>query len=396
MLTVMRGNVATAHAARLARVEAIPVYPITPSTMFPEKIAEFIADGEMGCEYINCESEHSAMSACIGASAAGARVATATSSQGLAYMHELLFIAAGMRLPIVMAVGNRALSAPINIWCDHQDAISQRDSGWLQFYCESNQEALDLMLAAFRVSEDPRVLLPSMVCLDAFTLTHTMENVDLPDAGEATAFLPSYSPSHAYIDTERPITQGAFATPEHYMEFREGVHRAHAGSAKVVDGVLADFTKRFGRRHRRLTAYRASDAEILLLTMGSMSGTARAAVDELRAAGEKIGLLKVTAYRPFPGAEIARYAGTAKVIAVAERNISLGTSGAVYADVCSSLANAGRRAMVYDFIMGLGGRDILPADFARIVKRCRLALKRKEERVVEWVGIKRGGGGKDG
>ena len=235
MKDVIKGNMATALGAKLARTEVIPAYPITPSTLFPEKISEYVANGEMDCQFVLVESEHSAMSACIGASATGARTCTSTASQGLALMHEMLFIASGMRLPIVVAVGNRALSAPINIWCDHQDSISERDTGWMQFYAEKNQEALDLMIMAFKIAEDKRVLLPAMVGLDAFVLTHTMEAVDIPEQEDVDKFLPSYTPPFGVLDPAKPMTFGSFGTPDYYMEFKYAQTKALEDSEKVID-----------------------------------------------------------------------------------------------------------------------------------------------------------------
>ena len=390
-LMVLQGNMATAHAARLARTEVIPAYPITPSTLFPEKISSFIADGEMKCQFIKCESEHSAMSACIGASAAGARTATATSSQGLALMHELLFIAAGMRVPIVMAAANRALSAPINIWCDHQDTMAERDAGWIQLYGENNQEVLDLMLMAYKISEDPRVLLPSMVCLDAFMLTHTVENVEVPDIKDVDEFLPPYKSKFAALDPERPMTQGAFVNPDYYMEFRENLHQSLAESYKVIDEVFAQFEKKFGRKRSRISGYKTEDAEIILVSIGSMTGTAKDAIDKMRAKGEKVGLVKLTCFRPFPSKEVSEMVRKAKIIAIAERNISLGVCGAIYADFCAATANMEKKARIYDYIIGLGGRDILSSDFEKVIHSAKDAYRQNKEFHLEWINLKKGG-----
>lgn len=388
MRLVLRGNMATAYAAKLARVEVIPAYPITPSTLFPEKISEFVANGELKCQFVNCESEHSAMSACIGASAAGARVATATSSQGLALMHELLFIAAGLRLPIVMAIGNRALSAPINIWCDHQDTIAERDSGWLQFYAERNQEALDLMLMAFKICEDHRVLLPAMVGLDAFVLTHTMECVDVPEQEEVDKFLPPYKPVYK-LDVNNPMTFGAFSSPDTYMEFRYAVQLAMENARSVIDEVFAEFEQRFGRKYQRVVPFMVEDADVILVTMGSMSGTAREAVRVLRSKGKKVGLVKITTLRPFPKDMLKKYTENAKVVVVFERNISLGCSGAVYPEIASIFVNSSKRPKIYDFIIGLGGRDILVED---IIKGYEMGVKAAEEgreELIEWIGVRK-------
>ncbi|MGC8913334.1 MAG: pyruvate synthase subunit PorA [Thermoplasmata archaeon] len=390
MKMVLRGNMATAYAAKLARVEVIPAYPITPSTLFPEKISEFVANGEMNCQFVKCESEHSAISACVGASAAGARVATATSSQGLALMHEVLFIAAGMRLPIVMAVGNRALSAPINIWCDHQDTIAERDSGWLQFYAEKNQETLDLMLMAFKICEDHRVLLPAMVGMDAFVLTHTMECVEIPDQKDVDEFLPPYKPFYK-LDVENPMTFGAFSSPDNYMEFRYAVQMAMESATKVIDEVFAEFERKFGRKYARVVPFMVEDAEVVFVSMGSMTGTVKEGVRKLRAEGKKAGAIKITTLRPFPADLLKKYLKNAKVVVVLERNISLGFGGAVYPEISALFVNskARKKPKIYDFILGLGGRDIMIKDIIEAYESATRAYEEGREDLVEWIGVKK-------
>jgi pyruvate ferredoxin oxidoreductase alpha subunit len=386
---VMRGNEATALGAKLCRPHVIPAYPITPSTMFPERISEYVADGELDCEFVLVESEHSAMSAAIGAAATGARVATATASQGLELMHEMLFIASGMRLPIIMAVGNRALSAPINIWCDHQDTISARDCGWIQLYAERNQEALDLMIMAFKIGEDKRVLLPAMVGLDAFVLTHTMEVVDSPTQEEVDKFLPPYKPDHVYLDPKRPITIGSFGTPEFYTEFRYAQELAMSKEApKVIDEVFKEWERTFGRKYQMVTGFECKDADIILVTMGSMTGTARETIKKLRAAGKKVGLCKITVHRPFPEKELKEVLGGAKVVAVVDRSLSLGYGGPVYAEIASSFVNDAKKPLLQDFIIGLGGRDILVKDFETIVSKCETTMKTgKPEKAIDWINV---------
>jgi len=387
--TVMRGNEATAKGAQLCRPHVIPAYPITPSTMFPERISEYVADGELKAEFVMVESEHSAMSAAIGAAATGVRVCTATASQGLELMHEILFIASGMRLPIVMAVGNRALSAPINIWCDHQDTISARDCGWLQFYAERNQEALDLMIMGFKIGEDKRVLLPGMVGLDAFVLTHTQEVVDVPDQAEVDAFLPPYKPEHTFLDPKRPVTIGSFATPDTYMEFRFAQDIAMSKEApKVIDEVFKQWEKAFGRKYQKVTAFECKDADIIIVSMGSMTGTAREAVRQLRAKGKKVGLCKITVLRPFPEKELKEVLAGAKVVAVLDRSLSLGYGGPVYCEIAGSFVNDQKRPMIQDFIIGLGGRDILIKDFENIVSKCEATMKSgRPEKVIDWINV---------
>ncbi len=389
MKTVILGNMATALGAKLSRAEVIPAYPITPSTLFPEKISEYVADGEMDTQFILVESEHSAMSACIGASATGARTCTATASQGLALMHEMLYIASGMRLPIVMAVANRALSAPINIWCDHQDSISERDTGWMQFYAEKNQEALDLMIMAFKIAEDKRVLIPAMVGLDAFVLTHTMESVDVPDQEEVDKFLPPYKPLYGVLDPSKPMTFGSFGTPDYYMEFKYTQTKAIEDSEKVIDEVFAQFKDAFGREYRKIMGYKIDDADIILLTLGSMSGTARAAVDKMRAEGKKVGCAKMTVFRPFPRRELLELTRNSKVLAVVDRDISPGFGGAVFGEAAAQYTNESIKPILMNFIVGLGGRDITPSDFEKMVEKAEKALKDgKPEKMVEWINLK--------
>lgn len=389
MRKVMKGNEAAAWAAKLAKPKVVAAFPITPSTLVPEKISEFVADGEMDAEFIKVESEHSAISACVGASAAGVRTFTATASQGLALMHEVLFIAAGMRLPIVMAIGNRALSAPINIWNDWQDTISERDTGWMQFYAENNQEALDLILIAFKVAEDERVLLPAMVGFDAFILTHTVEPVEIPDQEVVDEFLGEYVPKHAYLDPARPITQGALGFPVHYMEARYTVWEAMENARKVIKEVFDEFEKMFGRRYHMIEEYKTDDAEIILLTMGSLAGTLKEFVDKKREEGVKIGAAKMTVYRPFPIEEIRALAKKAKVLAILEKDISFGIGGAVFADTSRALINEKEKPILLDFILGLGGRDVTFENLEEIVEISKKALEGEKVEEINWIGLRK-------
>ncbi len=385
---VVKGNFATAVAAKLAKVDVVPAYPITPSTLFPEQISQYVANGEMDTELLLTESEHSAMSAAIGASAAGARVATATASQGLKLMSEMLFIASAMRLPIVAAIGNRALSGPINIWADHSDTMAERDSGWIQFYAETNQNALDLMLMAFKVAEDHRVLLPAMVGLDAFVLTHTMEGVDVPFQEEVDDFLPHYKPKFT-LDVNNPMTFGSFGTPAHYTEFKYQQWDAMWKATDVIDEVFADFEKRFGRKYEKVSEYMTDDADIIFLTMGATSGTARAAVRRLREKGIKAGTAKITVFRPFPFEHIKKLASKAKVLAIFDRAVSQGYGGPVFADVSGALVNEKERPILLNFIIGLGGRDITFADFDYIAEEAGKALESGDAGwPIHWVNLK--------
>ncbi|ANF22580.1 pyruvate synthase subunit PorA [Thermococcus piezophilus] len=386
---VMKANEAAAWAAKLAKPKVIAAFPITPSTLVPEKISEFVANGELDAEFVKVESEHSAISACVGASAAGVRTFTATASQGLALMHEILFIAAGMRLPIVIAIGNRALSAPINIWNDWQDTISERDTGWLQFYAENNQEALDLILIAFKVAEDERVLLPAMVGFDAFILTHTVEPVEIPDQELVDEFLGEYVPKHAYLDPAKPITQGALGFPAHYMEARYGVWEANEAAKKVIDEAFAEFEKRFGRKYQKIEEYRTEDADIIFVTMGSLAGTLKEYVDHLREKGLKVGAAKITVYRPFPVEEVRELAKKAKVLALLEKNVTFSVGGALFQDFSRALINESEKPKIVDFILGLGGRDVTFKDLDEALAIAQKALNGEKVEEVNWIGLRK-------
>jgi pyruvate ferredoxin oxidoreductase alpha subunit len=385
-MMMLRGNESTAYAAKLARVKVIPAYPITPSTLFPEKISELIANGEMEAEFLPVESEHSALSAAIGAAATGVRAMTATASQGLALMHEVLFIASGMRMPIVMAIGNRALSAPVNIWADQQDTIAERDSGWIQFYAETNQEALDLTLIAFKVAENDKVLLPAMMGMDAFVLTHTMEPVNVPEQEDVDEFLGEKKINYPVLDPEKPATFGAFVFPEHYMDIRYSQFIAMEHARSVIDDVFNEFEKKFGRKYSKVSGFMVDDAEIVFVTMGSMTGTARETVRKLREKGEKVGLVKITVYRPFPKEEIVSLTKNAKVVAVVDRNISPGFAGAIFTETVASYNNEKKRPKIIDFIMGLGGRDVKIENYEQVYNLAKAALRGKFKE-INWIDV---------
>ncbi|NPA75696.1 MAG: pyruvate ferredoxin oxidoreductase [Euryarchaeota archaeon] len=387
MRTMIRGNESIAYAFKLARVQVVPAYPITPSTLVPEKISEFIANGEMKAEFVPVESEHSAMSAAVGASARGVRVGTATASQGLALMHEILFIASGMRLPIVIGIGNRALSAPINIWCDHQDMMAERDTGWLQFYAENNQEGLDLGIMAFKIAEDERILLPAMVGLDAFVLTHTVEPVDMPEQSDVDEFLGEFVPHYVTLDPEKPATLGSFGFPEHYMEFKFAQWVAMERAKKVIDEVFAEFEKKFGRKYQKVTPEFTEDADIIFVTIGSMSGTTREFIKKMRAQGKKVGMVKITTFRPFPKEELKEALKNAKVVAVTERNISFGFGGAVYGELGATFANMANKPKIIDFIVGLGGRDITFKTLESVLSEAEKALNGEDVSEVNWIDV---------
>ncbi|MGC9137583.1 MAG: pyruvate synthase subunit PorA [Thermoplasmata archaeon] len=385
-MMMLRGNESTAYAAKLARVKVIPAYPITPSTLFPEKVSELIANGEMEAEFLPVESEHSALSAAIGAAATGVRTMTATASQGLALMHEVLFIASGMRMPIVMAIGNRALSAPVNIWADQQDTIAERDSGWIQFYAETNQEALDLTLIAFKVAENENVLLPAMMGMDAFVLTHTMEPVNVPDQKDVDEYLGEKKINYPVLDPEKPATFGAFVFPEHYMDIRYSQYIAMEHAKSVIDDAFKEFEKKFGRRYSKVSGFMTDDAEVILVTMGSITGTARETVRKLRERGEKVGLVKITVYRPFPKEELVSITRNAKVVAVVDRNVSPGFGGAIFTELVASYNKEKRKPRILDFIMGLGGRDVKIENYEQVYDIAKKA-KRGKFKEINWIDV---------
>ncbi|HMA05186.1 MAG TPA: pyruvate synthase subunit PorA [Methanomicrobiales archaeon] len=364
MMRFIEGSIAVAEAVRMCRPDVVSAYPITPQTHIVEALAEMVANCTLDAEYITVESEFSAISACLGAVAAGSRAYSATTSQGLFLMFEPCFNFAGMRLPMVMTIANRAVSAPLSIWNDQQDSISLRDSGWLQFYAEDNQEAADLHYLAYKVAEDHGVLLPAMVCFDGFILSHTYEPVDMPTQEQVDAYLPRFTPIQR-LDAQDPITFGMFAFPEYYMEFRYAVDQAMQRAKEKIREAGKELSAKIGRDYSAFVeGYRMEDAETVLVAMGSLCGTVKDAIDEMRESGKKVGLLKIRTYRPFPGEEVLRALSGAKAVAVLDKNISLGSKGAVGLEVKDALYGSG--IPVHDYIVGLGGRDLRKRDIARI------------------------------
>jgi len=387
MKQVLTGNETAAVAAKLARVQIVSAYPITPQTIVVERLSEFIANGELGAEFIKVESEHSAMSACIGAAAAGARAFTATSSQGLMLMSEMLFVASGLRLPIVMTNANRSLSAPLSIWCDQQDSMAVRDSGWIQLYCENNQEILDSTLQAFKIAE--RDLLPVMVCYDGYILSHTAEPVEVPEKDAVDEFLPPYSYPYA-LDPNKPVTIGAVGTPPYYTEFRYMLQETLRKSKQTIKEVGAEFGKFFGRPYGVIECYQCEDADVIMITLGSLAGPLKEVVDERRSKGEKIGMIKLRVFRPFPAEEVIEALGSAKAVGVIEKDVSLGSSGGVFLDVTSAMSGAGIALPTINFICGLAGRDISPEDLNYAINEIVAASKSgKVKKRVQWLGLKK-------
>ena len=358
MRKMIEGSRAVAEAVGLCRPGVISAYPITPQTHIVEELSQLVADGDIDAEYVRVESEHSAASVCLGAVAAGSRSYSATTSQGLILMAEVLYNIAGMRIPLVITGVNRALSAPLNIWNDQQDSLAIRDSGWLQLYAEDNQEALDMHIQAYKITEDQRVLLPVMVCMDGFILTHTYETVDMPTQEQVDAFLPPYDPLYK-LDPNDPYTLGAFAGPEMYEEVRYEIQRDAIASKEVVKEVARDFQAAFGRwMGDVIDCYRCDDAETIYVAMGSVVGTLKDWVDLRREQGEKIGVLKLRCFRPFPIEELRSALSQAKRVVVLEKAVSVGGCGILPAEIRAALYRQPSTPPVHTAITGLGGRDI--------------------------------------
>lgn len=391
MLDLMTANAASAKAASLARVEVIATYPITPQTTISEKLAEMVANEEIRAKYIMAESEHSAMAALIGASFIGARTFTATSSQGLALMHEMLYWAAGARRPIIMPVVSRALGPPWNIWTDHMDVMGERDTGWIQFFCENNQEALDLVLLAYRVAEDKDIMLPAMVIEDGFILSHTFEKVDVPAIEEVDFYLHPFNPD-VKVNFKKPRRYGSLVMPDWAMEFRYNNMLAMEKAKKKISEAGLAFKKAFGRDYSTLLeVYRCEDAEVALLVAGSAAGTAKVVADHMRERGKRVGVIKLRVFRPFPTEELRKVATTVKTIGVFDRSYTYGEGGAIFGEVRNSLYPEGRDVRIKGYIGGLGGRDVTETDMERMfddLLAC--SAKGKVEKEIEWIGLRDG------
>ena len=382
---IMHGSHAVAEAVRLATVDVIAAYPITPQTHIVEDTAKMVADGDITAEYVRVESEHSAMSVAIAASGTGARTFTATASQGLALMWEMLFVASGMRLPVVMVNANRALSAPISIWNDQQDSIASRDVGWIQLYVETNQEALDTTLMAYRIAEDIGVQLPVMVCMDGFVLTHTVEPVEVPDEEQVAKFLPKFKP-HQYLDPKDPMALGPIAFPNIYTELRNMQQQAMDGAMSVIEKANDEFSDVFGRSYGNglVDEFKTAGAEVIIVTLGSVAGTIKDVIDE-RGDG-KVGLLRIKSFRPFPEDEIRRALSGAKVVGVVEKDVSIGLGKGALASEVRDVMYGSSDSKILSFIAGLGGRDITLDSVRGIIDVCEKALSEDVD-TIHWVDL---------
>lgn len=366
MLEQIEGSRAVANAIALCRPEVVPAYPISPQTHIVEAISAKVKDGSLTpCEFLNVESEYAAMSVAIGASAAGARAYTATASQGLLYMVEAVYNASGLGLPIVMTVANRAIGAPINIWNDHSDSMSQRDSGWIQLYVESNQEAVDTHILAFRLAEE--LSLPVMVCMDGFILTHAYERVDIPAQEQVDAFLPPFAPRQV-LDPEDPVSMGAMVGPEAFTEVKYLSHVKHMQALDLIPELAEALGAALGREQRGLvSSYRCEDADTVVVALGSVLGTIEDAVDEARSGGARVGVVGIKAYRPFPVDDVRAAIGGAQRVIVLEKALAAGVGGILAQDVRIALAQGGAR--VHTVIAGLGGRPITAASLRALLEQ---------------------------
>ena len=381
---VITGNQAVAYGVILSRVDVISAYPITPQTTIVEELSELIANGRLNTRFLKVESEHSAMAALIGASTGGVRCFTATSSHGLAYMHEMLHWASGARLPIVLVNVNRAIAPPWNIWSDQSDSLAQRDTGWIQLYCENNQEVLDTVLQAYHIAES--VKLPVMVVLDAYVLSHTSEPVEIPTMEEVDQFLLPYCPEYA-IDPSEPASFSTIATPEYFLEFRYKLQKAMEQVPEIAKKVNDEFRSRFGRGYGAIERYGKEQAEILLMTSGTVTSTSRIVIQKLNEKGVSAAGIKIKRFRPFPAEEIVEEIKGARKVAVIDRNLSAGVGGIFAHELRASLYAREKRPQVFGFISGLGGRDITPELIEEAIQYT-VDHPQPEEEIL-WLGLKR-------
>jgi len=389
-MIALEGNLAVAEAMRQIEPDVVAAYPITPQTEIVQKFAEYVANGQVRTEFVAVESEHSAMSACVGAAASGVRAMTATSSQGMALMWEILYIASTMRLPIVMPLVNRALSGNINIHCDHSDSMGARDAGWIQLYVESSQEAYDTTIQAVRIAEDPDVLLPVMICLDGFILSHAVETMELLPDEAVKKFIGQYTPIQPLLDIDNPVTYGPIDPPDFYFEHKRSMMEAYPPAKQAIIRVGDEFGELTGRRYGLFEEYRLADAEFGLLVLGSTAGTAKEVVDVLREDGIPAGLLRLRCFRPFPNEEVAQAVSHLKSLAVADRSVSFGGfGGPVFNEVCSALYTAKKKIPVVNYIYGLGGREVREEHLASIYEDLAVvASNGRETDTVRLLGVR--------
>jgi pyruvate ferredoxin oxidoreductase alpha subunit len=385
------GAGACAQAMRQINPDVVAAFPITPSTQVVEDFSTFVANGQVDTEFVTVESEHSAMSACIGASAAGGRVMTATSSAGMAYMWELLYVAASMRQPVLMTLVNRALTGPINIHCDHSDSMGARDAGWIQLYSENNQEAYDNLVMAARIAEHPDIRLPLMVCQDGFITSHSIQTMQLEDDKAVRSFVGPYKPYHSLLDTKHPVTWGALDLQDYYIEHKRGQEQAMRHALRVIQEVSDDFAKTFGRQYGLFEEYRLEDADIVIVALNSAAGEIKEVIDEMRSKGEKVGLLKIRSFRPFPYAEIGRALSNARIVTVLDRSASFGAHGPLFTEISTAVCNySHNRPLLLAHTFGLGGRELTLRAIEHIISESRICIDKGEvgDRQGFWVNVR--------
>ena len=375
----MSGNEAIAYAMKQIEPDVFAAFPITPSTEIPQYFAQYVADGKVATEFVTVESEHSSMSACMGAQAAGCRAVTATSSAGLALMYEMLYVVASSRLPVTLACVNRALTGPININNDHSDSMGARDSGWIQLYAENNQEAYDNYLQAMRIAERADVRLPIMICQDGFITSHAVENILLESDEKVKAFVGTYDPENYLLNPETPLAVGPYDICPYYMEHKVQQAEAMKNAKSAILDVAADFEKTFGRHYGLIEEYRMEDAEAALVLIGSTAGTAKACIDQMRSEGKNVGLVKIRSFRPFPAEEIAQALSGVKAVAVMDKSEGFsGCGGPVYAETAAACIGSANFPLMIDVVYGLGGRDCRVEDIRRVYDHLYTIMKTGE------------------
>jgi len=383
----MEVSIAAAEAVKQANVDVISAYPITPQTHIVEHLAELVANGDLDADFFCVESEHSALSVCVGAAATGARTFTCTSSQGLALMSEITYIASGLRLPIVMIVSNRTISAPLSIWNDHSDVMSIRDCGWIQFFVENGQETYDHVFAAYRLAEENSVLFPVIINMDGFILSHVIEPIELIEQGKIDQFLPPYQPVHQ-LHPDHPVTMGAFALPAIFAETKKAQEEALRSSMPKILDTWKAFGEVTGRYYHPVETYQAEDADTLLVTMGSYGETASVAVDKMREAGRSVGLMKIRLWRPFPFDDLKKATLHAKQLVVIDRAISVGACGPAASEVKAALYGNDQRPSVYNFVAGISGRDVTLSDFVKMVDKAEIEIAEGNKEGFEIYGVR--------
>jgi pyruvate ferredoxin oxidoreductase alpha subunit len=384
----MEVSIATAEAVKQANVDVVSAYPITPQTHIVEHLSDLVANGEMDAEFFCVESEHSALSVCVGSQATGARSFTCTSSQGLALMSEITYIASGLRLPIVMVIANRTLSSPLSIWNDHSDVMSIRDCGWIQYFTENGQEVYDHIFIAYRLGEDRKVLLPVIVNMDGFILSHVIEPIELLEQEKVDQFLPPYQPLHR-LHPDQPVTMGAFALPSIFAETKKAQEVALLSSMPKILETWKAFGDLTGRYYKAVETYRTEDADTLLVTMGSCGETASVAVDQMREEGRSVGLVKIRLWRPFPFDDFRKAVLNAKQLVVIDRAISIGgPGGPVASEVKAAIYGEEKRPDVYNFVAGISGRDVAPPDYIKMVDKAEIEIEEGKKDGYEIYGVR--------